>query len=215
MGEYDQQRRRWPFEDGGGLSRAGGQLPREAYKLDLPSWYTGASRTWNTVKFRIGLFEEESFFCRPIAAQVTHKIDVKEGKGKDGATLNHQGISPSRVNITLGIWTGKDEGRWNRFYPKINPKQNPQGRVVVGIENPTLARAGITSVYVYDIKELLGDGVLEVQLQCIEWLAPKKVTTAKQKKPGAMARANALDEGANSNDVRTAVTDPAKDVKIK
>lgn len=186
-------------------------------KLDLPSWYTNPDR-WNYVTITKVPFQPQRFFCRQIPAKVTHKLDVKDGKGADGATLNHNGVRPSQVPITLQIWTGTDEKRWAQFYPVINPKLNAKGRVLVTLEFPTLDRAKIRDVYVYDIQEQLGmDGILEVKLESLEYLAPKKVDASKPlKKTGDIRKPNAF-EGAtasNSNDVRTAVPSPAKETKL-
>lgn len=188
-----------------------------AVKLDLPSWYTAPARH-DYVEITKVPYQPQKFFCLPVQAKVTHKLDVKEGKGADGATLNHQGIRPSRVTLVLRLWTKTDEDRWNAFYPVVNPKTNPQGRVLAVISYPTTDRAKIRDVYIYDIsEELRQDGILEVRLECLEHLPKKTVPTTKTKKTGDIRRPNAFDKAkaTNSNDVRTSVPDPAKDTKIK
>ncbi len=185
-------------------------------RLDLPSWYTNPDR-WDFIEITKVPFAPQKFRCRSIPAKVTHKLDVKEGKGADGATLNHNGIRPSQVPVTLLIYTGADERRWRQFYPIINPKLNPKGRVLCTFSYPTLDEAKIRDVYVWDIAaELKDNGVLEVRLEALEHLPKKDVPTKPQKKQGDIRKPNAFEgtTAKDSNDVRSKVPSPAKETKL-
>lgn len=190
-------------------------------RLDLPSWalghpdHPGANR-WNYMRLTVN-GTTEAFWCRSVRAPVTHKLDVKPAKGKDGAKLTNQGIMPSRLTILLWIWTGTDEMAWAQFYPLINPKFNPKGRVIADLKHPLTQRAKISSVWVYDVEEGMPGqcgvpGVVEIKLEAVEYLEGlEKVTVTAKKRPGELRRPNAFD----ATDVRQTVPNPAKETAIK
>lgn len=182
--------------------------------LDLPSWYKDP-RSWQQVQFTINGQSATFFSWPPPGAKVSHKLDVKDPRGKDGATLTHVGVQPSRVQIELLIWTGSDEKRWNEFYPTINPKMNPSGRVRAQVSYPSLARAKIGDLLIYDVEERLGEripGALTVKIEALEARRGKDNVTTTPKKPGSLKRPNAFDQ---PTDIRQTADDPAKETAIK
>lgn len=190
-------------------------------RLDLPSWSQGhpdhpGNTRHNYCRFTVN-GTLEAFWCRSIRAPIAHRLDVKPSKGRDGAKITDQGVMPARVTILLWIWTGTDELAWNQFYPLLNPKLNPKGRVLAKVQHPILQRAKISSIWIYDIEEGMPgacgvSGVVEIKLEAIEYLESKgKVTTTPKKAPGELRRPNAFD----ATDVRQTVPSPAKETSIK
>ncbi len=126
--------------------------------LDLPPWLLVGniddyrSNPYQICTITAGGVTESFFAWPPPMAKVTHRLDTQEVKGQDGARIVHTGIQPSRIPVKMLIWTGADTRRWDKFYPKVNPKLRPSGRILGKVSHPDLNQAQISSVYIYDVQ---------------------------------------------------------------
>lgn len=145
--------------------------------MDLPSFYSLGnvdnylSNPYQCCDIEAGGRTERFFAWPPPEAKVTHRLDTQEVKGQDGARLVHTGIQPARFGIKILIWTGFDERRFNAFYPNINNKLRPSGRIVGRVRHPDLDQARISSVYIYETTKVLGAdivGAWTVTIQVME-----------------------------------------------
>lgn len=147
-------------------------------------------------------------FRLPGVAQVSvkteRKIDRKPAVGKNGASLTDQGGHPGEVKITIQMTEKSDWDAWCKLEPILNPtKSKPAARVVV---HPRTEAAGITAIVVEGIEGGMPEnGILKIDLKCVEWFPATKKDTAK-KKGGSTNLANAKG-GAN-------ILDMARDGKV-
>lgn len=173
------------INSGGGdpFAATGGQFTEQAAQsigayrlLDVPSFHRiGDVDNWRANPYQCCLIEaggvSETFFSwPPPEARVAHRLDTQQVKGQDGARLVHTGLQPSRVQVRILIWTLADEQRFDRFYPKINPKLRPSGRIVGRIRHPDLNQAHISSVFIYDVSKRLGADINDAWTVSIEVL---------------------------------------------
>lgn len=142
--------------------------------------------------------------CEVSGAGVSRKIDVKKAKDQDGATLKDEGYQPARFTITQTIY---DEDQWvllQQLLAKVHPRKKGGPREPLEIFNPQVNFLGITQVYIDKIsipkKPSAGDGLVSVDLSCIEWIPTPKPAPA----TGGSGGATAWDD---SNDAWQAVQD--------
>ena len=128
----------------------------------------------------------------PGLVQVTgangRKLDVKQSKGVDGATITDNGSEPEEINLVLTMWTRDQWKAFQAIVPKINPS-NVKGKMVPkDIVHPVLNLFSIRRVYITKIvlpQPSRLKGAMEVTISCKGWRPePKnpvsKTSTAKK-----------------------------------
>lgn len=79
------------------------------------------------------------------------RFDVKKAKGKNFATLTHQGFDPAMVKVTQRIWTPQQLYAVWLMQPIIQPLSAtlpPASSLALDIYHPALVLEGVTSVVV-------------------------------------------------------------------
>ena len=82
---------------------------------------------------------------------VVRKIDVKKGKGNDGATIKDEGNELAKLTITLTIYNETDWQLLQTLLPKIHPRQTGGPRQPIEIIHPKAALLGIKYIYVTSV----------------------------------------------------------------
>lgn len=112
--------------------------------------------------------------CEISGAGVSRKVDVKKGKGEDGATLKDEGYDLARLSITLTIYSDGDWVELQRLLPTIHPRRKGGTRTPISIVNPQCNLLGVSSIYIDKIsipkKPKSGDGLVELEMSAIEWV---------------------------------------------
>ena len=105
----------------------------------------------------------------------------KRGSGNDGAEPTYGGLKPTSLTIKCVLHTASDEEEWIKLSPLMMSISHPERRNQVSIENPQLARMGITRCAVHAISETQPKGKpLEVSIS-IDSVAVKTGATHKPK----------------------------------
>lgn len=105
----------------------------------------------------------------------------KRGSGNDGAEPTYGGLKPTSLTIKCVLHTAEDEEEWIKLSPLMMSISHPERRNQVSIENPQLARMGITRCAVHAISETQPKGKpLEVSIS-IDSVAVKTGATHKPK----------------------------------
>ena len=105
----------------------------------------------------------------------------KRGSGNDGAEPTYGGLKPTSLTIKCVLHTADDEEEWIKLSPLMMSISHPERRNQVSIENPQLARMGITRCAVHAISETQPKGKpLEVSIS-IDSVAVKTGATHKPK----------------------------------
>ncbi len=105
----------------------------------------------------------------------------KRGSGNDGAEPTYGGLKPTSLTIKCVLHTAEDEEEWIKLSPLMMSITHPERRNQVSIENPQLARMGITRCAVHAISETQPKGKpLEVSIS-IDSVAVKTGATHKPK----------------------------------
>jgi len=105
----------------------------------------------------------------------------KRGSGNDGAEPTYGGLKPTSLTIKCILHTAEDEEEWIKLSPLMMSITHPERRNQVSIENPQLARMGITRCAVHAISETQPKGKpLEVSIS-IDSVAVKTGATHKPK----------------------------------
>ena len=105
----------------------------------------------------------------------------KRGSGNDGAEPTYGGLKPTSLTIKCVLHTAADEEEWIKLSPLMMSISHPERRNQVSIENPQLARMGITRCAVHAISETQPKGKpLEVSIS-IDSVAVKTGATHKPK----------------------------------
>jgi hypothetical protein len=112
--------------------------------------------------------------CEISGAGVSRKVDVKKGKGEDGATIKDEGYDLARLSITLTIYSEGDWVQLQRLLPTIHPRRKGGTRTPIEIVNPQCNLLGVSTIYIDKIsipkKPKSGDGLVELEMSAIEWV---------------------------------------------
>jgi hypothetical protein len=116
----------------------------------------------------------------------SRKIDIKNAKGADGATITHNGYEPAKFTFKLTIADPIDWAMFQQVLPLIQPKLGKPPSVPLRCEYPGLAAYGIDRVIVEKVslpKKGNVSGTREIAIHLVQWVPqPKK---AKAMKKGA------------------------------
>jgi hypothetical protein len=135
----------WPGDPGGGGGTTGGDGGNTTpAKIDAtPPWGASDLDDQMTLAGVIlpGLVRYEG--------EIGRKLDVKNAKGSDGATITDDGSDPETLEFMLLMW---NEDQWKRYFsealPLINPNSTKGKLTPVDVAHPVLAAHGIKRVYV-------------------------------------------------------------------
>lgn len=133
----------WPGDPGGGNGGDGGGLTTPT-KIDaVPPWGLSDLDDQMTLAGVVlpGLVRYEG--------EIGRKLDVKNAKGSDGATITDDGSDPETLEFQLLMWR---EDQWKVYCTQVVPLINPnttKGKLSpVDVAHPILALHGIKRVYI-------------------------------------------------------------------
>lgn len=108
-------------------------------------------------------------------------LEIKKGRGNDGATMTDAGYQPADVSVTIRGTTLDDFEFVKSLIADIHPRKKGGARSPVTIEHPAANMLGIRRLYVKRVEfPTLDNGVMTFTFHCVEWFPePKK---AKPKK---------------------------------
>jgi len=113
-----------------------------------------------------------------IAGTLSRKLDKKNAKGADGATITDDGANAAEIELALIMWTEYHWEQYQEILPIINPVTHKGKLSPVDVVHPVLALHGINSVYVEEVS-LPQDGSIpqtrEVKIKITEWRPAPKV----------------------------------------
>lgn len=120
-----------------------------------------------------------------VEGEVARKVDIKEQKDRDGATIKDQGYSNADVTLIGTISTLDDWETLDKALKEIHPRRKGAAREPLAVVHPALAILGINNVYVLGIgaPQLNADGIVSVRIRCLEWLPASKATGKSKGKP--------------------------------
>lgn len=122
-----------------------------------------------------------------IAGSMTRKLDKKNAKGADGATITDDGANAAEIELALVMWTAAHWEAYQAMVPLINPLAQKGKLSPVDIVHPVLALHGVKSVYVEDVSLPQAGSIpqtREVKIKVVEWRpAPKKPKKSKSTTP--------------------------------
>lgn len=113
--------------------------------------------------------------------ECARQVDHKKTKDKDGARIQDLGLLPPRITARGRLVTKDDWDTLQQIIPDINPRKKGGPKFPLSIFHPAVALLGVTTVYVERIRPPeLKDGVLEIQIDMIEFAEPKKTNVVKK-----------------------------------
>jgi hypothetical protein len=105
-----------------------------------------------------------------VVSKKEKKADVLSIAGMDGATINHLGIEPVELDITITLWTPAQFTDYERLVNLITPKAfpppptqaapgavptKPTAATSFEVRHPPLNMLGVTMIYVHEIGSLI------------------------------------------------------------
>lgn len=113
--------------------------------------------------------------CQIIGAGSPRKWDKRDGYGWSGSWVVWAGNDLSSFSIVLSLYTQQDWLEWHAFKPIVLRKPYNVRPKALSIYHPVLAEVGIIAVVIEDVKapQQTNDGEWTIELQCLEWRAPK------------------------------------------
>ena len=118
--------------------------------------------------------------------EFAREIDTKKTKGKDKAILIDLGLRPPRMSARGRLCSQADWDMLQDVMPDIHPKKAGGVKFPLNIFHPSLALLGISQVYVERIRPPeIKDGILEIQIDFIEWTEQPKASKTKKPAPAA------------------------------
>lgn len=130
------------------------------------------------------------------SGECARQVDHKKTKDKDGARIKDLGLLPPRFSARGRMVTQKDWDALQNLMPDINPRKKGGPKFPLTIFHPAIALLGVNTIYVERIRPPeLKDGVLEIQIDMIEFVSEPKATKI-VKKPAAPSGYIGTDEDA-------------------
>ena len=146
-----------------------------------------------------------------VTCECERELDVKKSKGQDGAHIKDHGYVPGSVQLR-GRFLSKDEWtEMQKLLPELHPRKKGGERHPLAVEHPALSVMGITTVYVFKIHSprIVDNGLLELEIECIEWTPPKKAKTSTKPSKYAPTKWSAEQLAANARAAGTGFNGPA------
>jgi len=146
------------FRLDGGSGGQGGSVPEEVSRSRWSEWDKAA----------IGGMEIPGHVV--VFSKKEKKADVLSVMGQDGATINHLGVEPVEMDITITIWTPAQFAAYEKLVNMLTPKAFPPppapaqpGQLPVKptaassfeIRHPPLNMLGVTAVYIHEVGSLI------------------------------------------------------------
>lgn len=127
-----------------------------------------------------------------------HRIDVRRQPGSNGALFTDLGAELARVSVRLRLWTDAQLAEFQRIKSFLQPKNLSTGKLeAVDVLHPALDVLGIRSIYFHKVgapRHAHERGVLEIELEAIEFSPPKAANVTNT--PKASRDFSALDKSA-------------------
>jgi len=113
--------------------------------------------------------------------ECARQVDHKKTKDKDGARIKDLGLLPPRFSARGRMCTPEDWDALQQIIPDINPRKKGGPKFPLSIFHPAVALLGVNTIYVERIRPPeLKDGILEIQIDMIEFAEPKKTNVSKK-----------------------------------
>jgi len=107
------------------------------------------------------------------SGQCERQVDHKKTKNKDGAHIKDMGVLPGRFSARGRMVAEADWEILQQVMPDINLRKHGAEKSPLAIFHPAIALLGINVVYVERVRvPELRNGILEIQLDLIEWSEP-------------------------------------------
>jgi hypothetical protein len=123
---------------------------------------------------------------------VSRKIDIKNAKGQDGATITHNGYEPAKPSFKLTLAGPAQWSLYEQILPLIAPKLGKPPSAPLRCEHPALAVHGIDQVLVEKVSLLKAGqvpGTKEVTISLVQWVPQPKKAKAMKKKAASSTEA--------------------------
>jgi hypothetical protein len=117
-----------------------------------------------------------------LTANIGRKLDVKQAKGVDGATITDNGSEVEDVQIVLTMWTRPQWSAYQQILPAIDPNNQKGKTTPKDIVHPMVNLHGIRRVYVTKISSPQPSrlkGAFEITIQCKGWRPEPKNPVSK------------------------------------
>lgn len=116
------------------------------------------------------------------SGQCERQVDHKKTRNKDGARIKDLGLLPPRFSARGKLCARTDWAKIQQIMPDIHPKKKGGIKFPLAIFHPAVALLGVTQIYVERVRAPeVRDGILELQIDMIEWTEePKETKTSKK-----------------------------------
>lgn len=123
-----------------------------------------------------------------VSGSLKFDVEVKKAKGKDKATTTDNGISPTKFEVKIRIWTAEQWGEFCAIAARLLPRTPGGARTPVRVDHPGLRICGIGKAVVeeFDIPQPPEAGtIFETRIKFVEWSPAAAVVTKKSGGTGA------------------------------
>lgn len=145
--------------------------------MELLHW-DDSSAPWD--RLQLGTFVMPGIW-EITGGECARQVDHKKTKDKDGARIKDLGLLPPRFSARGRLVSPEDWDALQQIIPDINPRKNGGPKFPLSIFHPAIALLGVSTIYVERIRPPeLKDGVLEIQIDMIEFAEPKETKIAKK-----------------------------------
>jgi hypothetical protein len=118
------------------------------------------------------------------SGEFVRQIDTKKTKGKDKAVLIDLGLMPPRMQARGKLCSPEDWEMLQDAMPDIHPRKAGGLKFPLAIFHPAVALLGINQIYIERIRTPeIREGILEIQIDMIEWTDQPKVSKTKKVEP--------------------------------
>jgi hypothetical protein len=131
-----------------------------------------------------------------VVGNVSRKLDVKNAKGVDGATVTDDGADPSKIEITILLRSRAEWASFQQLIPLLNPNVKKGTAAAIDVSYPSLSLYGIRQMYVEEMSTPVDGSVSqtkEVTIRGMGWLPPPaKPKSSKSATPDTSASDQSL-----------------------
>lgn len=146
--------------------------------MTLGHW-DDADAPWD--KLRLGIHSMPGVW-EITSGECARQVDHKKTKNKDGARIKDLGLLPPRFSAKGRMCSHGDWLLLQQVMPDIHPKKKGGIKFPLAIFHPAVALLGVTQIYVERVRAPeVKDGILEIQIDMIEWTAEPKETKTTNK----------------------------------
>lgn len=185
-----------------GSGTFGGSVPEAVSRSRWSDWD----------KMAIGAYEVPGHVV--VVSKKEKKHDTLPVMGQDGATINHLGVEPVEMDITITLWTPDQFSDYEKLIGFLTPKafttfpkplpagvagppedpSRPTAASSFAVRHPPLNMMGVTEIYVYEIGSLIPGAVFgsKVSVWRAQERRPTQQTTI-QASTGGLYSAEVID----------------------